>query len=92
MEMMGFDAPTSDPDVVTSDSGERPKMKRNLLREFIILVATLAAIALFFAADHLLGEEPKPLHQALDLHKYDEAIELIPVSYTHLTLPTKRIV
>ena len=77
MEMMGFDAPTSDPDVVTSDSGERPKMKRNLLREFIILVATLAAIALFFAADHLLGEEPKPLHQALDLHKYDEAIELI---------------
>jgi len=77
MEMMGFDAPTSDPVVVTSDSGEQPKMKRNLLREFIILAAILAAIALFFGAHQLLGEEPKTLHQALDLHKYDEAIELI---------------
>ena len=77
MEMMGFDASPPDPVVVTSDRGEEPKMKRNILKEFIIIVATLAAIALFFGALHLFGNEPNLLHDSLDLHKYDEAIELI---------------
>ena len=32
------------------------------------------------------------LIEVMGRNVYDEAVELIPVSYTHLTLPTKRIV
>lgn len=73
--MTDFDASAPDPEMAASDSGELPKaMLRNALRPVIVIAVVLTLtpgnICLF-------GESKESLHDALNLHKYDEAIRLI---------------
>lgn len=73
--MTDFDASAPDPEMAASDLGELPKATiRNALRLVIVLAVVLTLtpgnICLF-------GESKESLHDALNLHTYDEAIRLI---------------
>ena len=74
-DMTDFEASAPDPEIATSDLGEVQKATlRNALRQVIVIAVVLT---LPHGNIGLFGESQEPLHRALDLHKYDEAIRLI---------------
>ena len=89
-------------------AGVEPREARWLIEEFFVGDDPDALASLHAAADRRLGGEPLQYvighwpFRSLDLDldprvliprpETEELVEAAPVSYTHLTLPTKRIV
>src|SRR5664279_760144 len=74
---------------------KRERHSKSLAAEFVVRVSPLlhqAILALFDSHDTPDRTELLVKLAMLELHHAEDSATFIPVSYTHLTLPTKRIV